>query len=124
MGRRGGAGTVGGRRKQSPIRVRIAEQFAADYEEQLSWLGEGGRFEDQDRLEAAVARAHKRLTRFPFIAPLIRGAIRRLVMPGLPFVIWYSFLDEQRELTLLRLFHQSQRWSEAQDAPRRSDPKS
>lgn len=65
-------------------------------------LEQTGRFVDE------FFETTRRLADFPYLAPMIRGAVRRVSLRVFPYQVWYRVDDELKVVEVLALLHDRQ----------------
>jgi len=108
-------------------RVRRHADFLADLEEQVGWLAQNRDARWILRLRAAIDEATRAVTRFPAMGSSVDPGdpeaeatklLRKLVLRGVPFVMWYAVAED--DVWLLRLFHARQKRPHAKRRSRRT----
>jgi plasmid stabilization system protein ParE len=89
--------------------VVFARDFRNDLNSQTRRLVAEAKEEWAERLIHEIEMAAALLGNIPLAGAVEthrgKSEIRRLVLRGLPFVVWYSFQARQRKVLVMRLFH-------------------
>lgn len=95
-------------------RIRYTAAFLDAVAAQNKWLKKNRTKRDRQRLRAALVRFRKTIAANPHIGfeseRVGRFTVRGFTVPGLPFLIWYSFDegDPKAAIWFLMLWHESQ----------------
>ena len=90
-------------------KVRFHRNFSRDVNAQAAWLKRNHRPEWVAPLRQAITEASALLAAIPYAGVRSESApLFKLVLRKLPFVVWYSAREGERELVMLRLFHTKQ----------------
>lgn len=95
-------------------RIRYTAAFLDAVAAQNKWLKKNRTKRDRQRLRAALARFRETITANPHIGfeseKVGSFTLRAFTVPGLPFLVWYSFdeSDPMAAIWFLMLWHESQ----------------